>query len=124
MTLSTPNTNSRALPACGVISSFQSLRDALRGEAREGLVKEFEQFLEDATPEEIAFLSEALSVRNQCTSDADSDGFRLASAIEWTAGNTRAIPIPGSPDDENEPVLGWATVTNEETKQPTEGAVV
>jgi hypothetical protein len=116
--------NSRQLPTCGVISSFQSLRDALRSEALAGLVREFDKFLEDATPEEIRFLSEILSIRNQCTADGDADGLSLASAIEWVAGNTRAIPILGSPDDEREPVLGWATVANEETKKPAEGAVV
>ncbi len=114
--LSTPN--SRPLPACGVISSFQSLRDALRGEAVARLAKEFYEFMDDATPEEIAFLGQVFEARNQLA----SGDFRLADAIEWTAGNSHAILAGDETTDSAGPVQGWATITNEETKQPAEGA--
>jgi hypothetical protein len=115
--------NSRPLPASGTIDSLMSLRDALRNESITRLARQFHEFLEDATREELAFLAEALSIRNECTSDADSDGFRLASAIEFLAGNAAAIPT-GSLTDEGGTVMGWATVTSEETKRSAEGAAV
>jgi len=114
------NTNSRQLPTCGVISSFQSLRDALRGETIARLAQEFGEFLTTASQEEILFLSSALEVRNQCT-DPDSDDFRICSAIEFVAGNAAAIPTGSSADGEG-PIQGWATVTDEQSKQPAEGA--
>ena len=116
MQLSTPNSS----PICGTIDSLLSLRDAFRQESRRGLEKQISDFLGDASPEEIGFLGEVLTVRNQC---ADGD-FRLASAIEWGAGNSRAIPTPGETPDSTEPILGWVSITNEEpTIRPTKAGV-
>ena len=112
MQLFTPNTR----PIGGTTKPFISLWDAFRQASRRGLEKQIFYFLEDASPEEIAFLGEVFTVRNQPT----SGDFRLAGAIDWVAGNFSAIPA-GSSGDKDETFQGWAIGTNEETKQPATG---
>ena len=85
-------------------------------ESQRGPKKQMSGLPEDASPEEIAFLGEVLTVRNQPT----SGDFRLAGAIDWVAGNFSAIPA-GSSGDKDGTFQGWAIVTNDETKQPAAG---